>query len=57
LFSVLDPGLPGVSFGDMQWADVDNDNDLDVLITGYTGSEAITKLYRNSSGTFTVDTT
>jgi hypothetical protein len=57
LFSELDPGMVGVSTGDLQWADVDNDNDLDVLVTGDTGSEAITKLYINASGTFTLDTT
>ena len=29
------------------WGDYDNDQDLDILLTGYTGSSPISKIYRN----------
>ncbi|ETR68636.1 MAG: hypothetical protein OMM_10318, partial [Candidatus Magnetoglobus multicellularis str. Araruama] len=34
---------------DMTWGDVDNDNDLDLLISGYQSGVPTTKLYRNLS--------
>ena len=45
----------GVSNGSIAFADIDNDNDQDVLITGYNGEWGpITKLYTNDgSGNFT----
>jgi hypothetical protein len=47
-------GLTGISVGSAAWGDYDNDGDLDVLITGYTGSSRITRIYRNDGGgTFT----
>ena len=42
------PFIP-VSSSDIAFADVDNDTDLDVLISGYNGSENSTKLYKNTS--------
>jgi predicted nucleotidyltransferase len=33
--------------------DYDNDGDLDILLTGHTGSTYISKIYRNDNGTFT----
>lgn len=39
--------LPAVTAGALTWADYDNDNDLDALITGDTGAERIARLYRN----------
>ena len=42
-----------VARGDVAWADIDNDNDPDVLITGErSNGTATTQLYRNDSGTF-----
>src|SRR5207253_1878954 len=35
------------------WGDFDNDGDLDILITGFTGSSRISRVYRNDGGTFT----
>ena len=43
------PGTPfeGVFFGSIAFADVDGDDDSDVLITGLTSSSSISKLYKN----------
>ena len=44
----------GISSSSIAFADVDNDNDQDVLITGYNGAEIISKLYTNDgNGIFT----
>jgi hypothetical protein len=46
--------LTGVSYGSSSWGDYDNDGDLDLLLSGYTGSNSITKIYRNNGdNTFT----
>jgi PKD repeat protein len=40
--------LPGVNEGEAKWGDYDNDGDLDILLTGETGSgERIAKIFRN----------
>jgi predicted nucleotidyltransferase len=39
------------------WGDYDNDGDLDILLTGYSGSAAVSKIYKNNGdGTFTEQT-
>jgi predicted nucleotidyltransferase len=49
--------LEGVSGGSATWGDYDNDGDLDILLTGYTGSAYISKIYKNNGdNTFTVQT-
>lgn len=52
-----DSGIPLVAVGTSSatWADYDNDGDLDLMLTGDTGSGAATgKIYRNNGdGTFT----
>jgi PKD repeat protein len=44
--------LQGVSFSSVVWGDYDNDNNLDILITGATGYNPnyypVTKIYRNN---------
>jgi len=40
--------LTGVYYSSVAWGDYDNDGDLDILMTGYTGSSAISKVYRNN---------
>jgi len=47
-------GLPltGVGTGFVTWGDYDNDNDLDILLAGYTGTANISKIYQNNSGSF-----
>lgn len=54
-FSDIDAGLTGVTLSSVDWGDFDNDNDLDLLITGQTsGLSYITKIYRNDgNGQFT----
>jgi hypothetical protein len=54
-FSELaDPDIPGVSQASLEWGDFDNDGFLDLLITGHTGTEPISRIYRNDGeGTFT----
>jgi len=52
-FYDLNIELPGVYDGSADWGDYDNDGDLDVLLTGYTVSERISRIYRNDSGVFT----
>jgi len=54
-FSDIGAALEGVSFGSSAaWGDYDNDGDLDILLTGKTGSNlAISKVYRNDgAGSF-----
>jgi len=47
--------LPGVSDGDIQWGDYDNDGDLDLLLTGpISGVGPASRIYRNDGNdTFT----
>ncbi len=46
--------FPGVLYSSVAFADVDGDDDQDVLITGNSGSSRISKLFlNNGSGTFT----
>jgi predicted nucleotidyltransferase len=53
LFTDVEAGLIGVSKGSLSWGDYDNDSDLDILLTGYTGSFRVSKIYRNDNGYFT----
>ncbi|MBU0710527.1 VCBS repeat-containing protein, partial [bacterium] len=40
--------LTGVYNGSVAWGDYDNDGDLDILLTGWTGSTRVSKIYRNN---------
>ncbi len=51
-FTDVYPPISAVSSGSVAWGDFDKDGDLDLLITGYTGSEYIARVYRNHGGTF-----
>ncbi len=54
VFGEFNSGLPGVYYGSVAWGDYDNDGDLDLLLTGYSASGEISKIYRNNgNGTFT----
>lgn len=55
----LETSLPGIAGGSAKWGDYDNDNDLDILLTGDTnatntglGSLHYTELYRNDGTSF-----
>ena len=52
------PQLQGTDIGDMEFADIDNDGDSDLLLTGSSLSGINTTLYGNDgNGNFTVITT
>jgi hypothetical protein len=42
--------LTGTSDGGVAWSDYDDDGDLDILLTGYTGSTRVTEVWRNDGG-------
>lgn len=64
-FSFANVGLSGVSQGDGEWGDYDNDGDLDILITGGdngtppngSNSNPSFRIYQNNGGSFTDVTT
>ena len=51
-FVDINAGLTGVFNGAAAWGDFDNDGDLDILLTGETGSYIDSKVYRNDGGSF-----
>ena len=44
--------LTGVGGSSAAWGDYDNDGDLDILLTGYSGVAPVSKIYRNSGTGF-----
>jgi hypothetical protein len=53
-FTDIGAGLPGVHSGSVAWGDYDNDGYLDLLLSGSTGSQDISRVYRNDgTGAFT----
>jgi hypothetical protein len=51
-FSDLRLSATGVYRGSSAWGDYDNDGDLDVLASGFTGSACIMQLWENENGDF-----
>lgn len=49
--------VPGVINSSIDWGDYDNDGDLDLLLTGNTGSTRITRVYQNTGSGFSQVTT
>lgn len=47
-FTDIGAGLTGLSASWGAWGDHDNDDDLDLLVMGWTGSEAVTRIYSNN---------
>ncbi|MDB4808002.1 DUF5011 domain-containing protein [Verrucomicrobia bacterium] len=40
--------LPGIWYGSSAWGDFDNDNDLDIILTGRSDAGSLTRIYRNN---------
>jgi len=51
-FDEQEISVDGVKNGDAEWIDSDMDGDLDIILTGYNGSDAVTNLYTNDGGVF-----
>jgi predicted nucleotidyltransferase len=52
-FTDINANLEAVSRSAVTWSDFDNDNDLDILLAGYTDNgQCISRLYRNDNGKF-----
>ena len=52
-FSTIYPNIGNFGYSSVDWGDIDNDGDLDLLINGYTSSWAVqTKIYKNNGNTF-----
>jgi hypothetical protein len=47
--TTADEHLAGVKWGSAAWGDYDSDGDLDILLTGDTGSGLVSKVYRNDA--------
>jgi hypothetical protein len=52
-FTLVQAGIPAVFDGAVAWGDFDNDGQLDLAIMGNTGTNYITRIYRNDHGVFT----
>ena len=44
---VYSGSLTGVRYGSVAWGDYDDDGDLDILLTGNSGSGYVSHIYRN----------
>ena len=50
-FSDAGQSLEDVDQGSVAWCDYDGDKDIDLALTGYSGSGAVTKIYKNDEST------
>jgi hypothetical protein len=57
VYSRVVNGFTPIADGKTEWIDLDNDNDLDLLITGSDGSQTNTLVYENTTGTFSLRAT
>lgn len=50
--------VPGIMYGRANWVDIDNDMDMDIIISGHkTEGNPDIRIYKNNNGTFTLDQT
>jgi len=52
VFVDIEAGLTGVSSCGGAWGDYDNDDDLDILLTGSSTTTRLSRVYRNDAGSF-----
>jgi len=52
-FSKENTNFPGINNSSTDWADYDNDGDLDLLLTGINNSVYVSRIYNNDGGLFT----
>lgn len=52
-FTQVTTNFPGINNSSTDWADYDNDGDLDLLLTGINNSVYVSRIYNNDNGTFT----
>lgn len=52
IFTQTIPDIPAVYNGNASWGDYDNDKDLDILITGNTGTRPVTAIYNNTNSKY-----
>ena len=51
VFADAGAGIVGVSYASVSWGDMDRDGDVDLAISGYSATGAVTRVYRNDAGT------
>ena len=51
-YTMVDPGVPAVSEGAVDWGDYDGDGDLDLCVVGESDTQDVAAVYRNDGGTF-----
>lgn len=51
-FTEIYTGLPQLYTSSVAWGDYDNDGDLDIILSGYDGSNKNSRIFRNEAGVF-----
>lgn len=54
-FSEVNTGIVQLVWGSADWGDIDNDSDLDLVISGYNNGANYTKIYRNDGNDIFTD--